>query len=88
MDIVAVWLIDIFSPLFSILQDGDMQCYVGRTLSVPQYLFTLFLVSRPGMVALSVYRTSHVYGDECNSSCFVLELVGASGASQNSDKNV
>jgi hypothetical protein len=34
MDIVAVWLIDVFFPLF--LQDYDMHCHVGQTLSVTQ----------------------------------------------------
>jgi hypothetical protein len=29
------------------------------------YLFILFLVSRPGMVTLSVYRASDVCGDVC-----------------------
>jgi hypothetical protein len=70
MDIVAVWLIDIV--FFSFLQDCGMHCYVGHTLPVTHYLFTLFLVIRPGMVVLSVYRASHVYGDLCNGSCFVL----------------
>jgi hypothetical protein len=55
-----VWLIDI---VFSFLQDYGMHCYVGHALSVTQYLFTLFLVSRPGMVVLSVYRASHVCGN-------------------------
>jgi hypothetical protein len=67
MDIVAVWLVDFFysAGLWYAL-------YVGHTLPVTDYLFTLFLVIRPGMVALSVYRVSHVCGDVCNRSCFVL----------------
>jgi hypothetical protein len=73
---------------FSFLQVCGMHCYVGITLSVTQNLFTLFLVSRPGMVVLSVYHTSHVCGDKCSSSCFVLELVGVCRASQYGDENV
>jgi hypothetical protein len=61
MDIVAVWLIDSFFPF---LQDYGMHCYVGHTLSVTQYLFILFLVSRPG-IALGVFRASHVCGNVC-----------------------
>jgi hypothetical protein len=61
MDIVAVWLIDIV--FFPFLQDYVMHYYVSHTLSVTHYLFILFLVSRPGLVTLSVYRASHVCGN-------------------------
>jgi hypothetical protein len=60
MDIVSVWLIDIFPPF---LQDYGIHCYISHTLSVTQYLFIPFLVSRFVIVALSVYRTSHVCGN-------------------------
>jgi hypothetical protein len=42
-----------------------MHCYVSHTLSVTQYLFRPFLVSRPGMLALNVYGASHVWGNVC-----------------------
>jgi hypothetical protein len=47
------------------LQDYGMHCYVSHTLSVTHYLVTIFLVSRAGMVALSVYHASHVCGNVC-----------------------
>jgi hypothetical protein len=61
---------------YSFLQDCGMHCYVGHMPSITQYLFTLFLVSRPGMVTLTVYRVSHVCCNVRDSSYFVLELVG------------
>jgi hypothetical protein len=73
MNIVAVWLIVFF------LQNCGMQCMpvirfcVTHTVGVCLY----FLVSRPGLVALSVYRASHVCGDACNSSCLVLQFESA-----------
>jgi hypothetical protein len=40
-------------------------------------LHMYFLVSRPGIVALCVYRASNVYGDECSGTCLVLQLESA-----------
>jgi hypothetical protein len=76
MDIVAVWLID----FFSFLQDCGMHGYVGHTLPVTHYLFTLFLVSKPVMIALGVYRASHVCGDVCQKGvhCAVVRVCKAS----------
>jgi uncharacterized membrane protein len=59
MDIIVVWLIDV---AFSFSAGLCMHCYVSHTFSVTQYLFILFLVSRPGIV-LSVYHASHVCGN-------------------------
>jgi hypothetical protein len=57
-----VWMIDI---VFSFLQDCGMHCHVGHTVFVTHCLFKLFLVSRPGMIMLRVYRASHVCGNVC-----------------------
>jgi hypothetical protein len=86
MDIVAVWLIDIVLLHFFYM---IMVCTImSDAFCNSKYLFILFIIGRPGM-ALSVYRTTHVCGNvRMYSSCFVLELVGVSVASQNGDESV
>jgi hypothetical protein len=75
MDMVAVWLIDIVFLLLCWI----VVCTVSQLYAFcnSQYLFTLFLVSRLDMVALSAYRASHVCGNICNRSCLVLQLDSA-----------
>jgi hypothetical protein len=70
-----VWLI-MFLILSAVLWhalDANYTFCVIHTVGLCLYI----LASRSGLVALSVYRASHVCGDVCNSSCLVLELGSA-----------
>jgi hypothetical protein len=55
----------VVDTLFFFWQDCGIHCYVSHTPSVNHSMFTVFLVSRPGMVALGVYHASHVCGNVC-----------------------
>jgi hypothetical protein len=67
-----VWLIDSAPPglWYALLCRSHAFCY-------SYHLFIPFPASRPGMVMLSVYRASNVWGDAHNRICLVLQLESA-----------